>query len=159
MTAKTAAGASIAIGPSVDIGATDSLAEFQALSYLEVGEVESIGEFGDESAVSTFTALRDSRVRKIKAARDAGTAAVVAAFDSQDAGQAAMSEAEGTKFDFAFRVTLADEPTEGSEPTSLYFAAQVMSERLNVGAQDNIVRRTWNLGINTEIFEDLATPT
>lgn len=156
MTVQTATGTRVYIGPQA-LSTVDTIAEFAALSpWTEVGEVESVGEFGDESALATFTALNDSRVRKLKAARDAGVLPLVCGRDPLDAGQQAMIDAEGTKYEYAIRVDFEDAPSEAYIPSTYYFRALITSKRENVGANDNVIRRTFNIAINSEIFEDMA---
>ncbi|TQE98653.1 MAG: hypothetical protein FKY71_12655, partial [Spiribacter salinus] len=73
---STAAGVTFGIGTtaSIDESSTSSaITDFQADTYSLVGEVESIGEFGDQINPVTFTALDDQRVRKFKGSRDSGS--------------------------------------------------------------------------------------
>lgn len=139
-------------------GATiDTIEEFEAHSgWTEVGLIESLGEFGDQSNDVTFAAIGDSRVRHAKGARDAGTMAVTVGHDPLDVGQAAVEVAEGTNDNYLFKAVLPDGPA-GYSDTIYYFRGLVMSKRINVGTNDNIVRKTYNIGINTEIFENPAS--
>lgn len=154
MTVNTAAGSKFYIGTTV---AADTVPEFEADSFTEVGEVEDLGEFGDEAGEATFTALSDRRVRKFKTSFDAGTIPVTTGSDPEDPGQAAMIAAFASDLDFNFKVELNDKITLGGTPTTLYFRGKVMSKRRNVGQVDNVVRQSFTVGINTEIFEDPAT--
>ena len=71
----TATGTKIFIGPSVT-NTTDTAAEFAALSWTEIGLVESIGEFGDQASMVTGAVIGDGRMRKARGARDAGELAI-----------------------------------------------------------------------------------
>lgn len=140
--------APLAAGNAVPVNA----AAYAALTpWNTVGLVESVGEFGDESNAINFAALGDGRVRKSKGARDAGTMAIVVAYDSTDTGQTALETAEGTNVNVAFRVTLPIKATSGGTNEILYFVGMVMSKRNNVGNNDNIVRRTFNVAVNSAI--------
>lgn len=154
MTVNTAGGSKLYIGTTQD---AESVAEFEADSYIEVGEVEDLGQLGDESAEIQFTALADGRVRKLKGPKDAGTMGVICGADSSDEGQQAMVAAEAQIFDYNFKVELNDELTIGGTPTTLFFRAKVMSKRRNIGNVSNVVRYNFNLGVNTEIWEVAAT--
>ena len=154
MTVNTAAGAKIFIGGTDEL---TTQADYEAESWTEVGEAENLGEFGDEAATINFTALRDGRVRKFKGPRDAGTIDVVCGDDPNDTGQLAMVAAEQEIFDYNFRIDFNDAVTVGGAPSRFYFAGKVMSRRLNVGDVQNIVRRTFQVGINTSIIEVPAT--
>jgi hypothetical protein len=148
MSVNPAGGARVFIG-TTNIAA--NLGQFEADSYIEIEEVEDGGQVGDESAAITFTALKDGRVRKFKGPRDAGTLALVVGKDALDEGQAALIAAEGQKFDYNFKIMLNDQITLGGTPTILYFYAKVMSKRDNVGNVSNVVKTTFNLGVNSPI--------
>src|ERR1044072_4712691 len=145
MTVNTAGGATLYIGTSAipanidDLTDMQALAEFQADSYIEVGEIEDLGDFGDESEAITFTALKNSRTRKFKGPRDAGTMAIVVGDDPTDDGQAAMVAAEAQPLDYNFKVVLNDKLTLGGTPSESYFYGKVMSKRKNVGNVSNVV--------------------
>jgi len=165
MAVNTAAGSTFAIGPqgtyasTVDWTDTESniIDAFEALVWTEVGEVEDLGEFGDEASEITFTALADRRTRKFKGTFNAGTITATAGSDPSDAGQAAMIAAFDSDLDYPFRVTLNDQLTLGGTPTTLYFGGKVMSKRRNVGNVENVVRQNYPVGINTRIIEVAAT--
>jgi hypothetical protein len=156
MSVNSAGGVNFAIG-GVDATLLMTLMQYEAESYISLGEVEDAGQFGDESTSISFTALKDSRTRKFKGPRDAGTMAVVCGADSTDDGQDAMVAAEATKFDYVFQVTLNDALTLSGTPTVCYFSGKVMSKRRNVGNVSNIVKYTFNVAINTAILEVAAT--
>jgi hypothetical protein len=151
---NTAGGVDIAIGTTV---VCTTLAQYEADTYVSIGEVEDGGQVGDEAASVPFTSLANSRTQKYKGPYDAGTMAVVCGSVTNDPGQIALTEAVATKFNYNFCVTLADPVTLTGEPTTLYFSAQVMSERRNIGTASNIIKRTFNLGINTAITEVAPT--
>lgn len=152
----TASGTKVYIGNAVT-STTDTIAEFQATSvWTEIGLIESVGEFGDESNPVTFQSLGDGRVRKAKGARDAGTLAIVCGHDPTDVGQAAMIAAEAVSDNYSFKVVLPDGPV-GYSDTILYFRGLVMGKRQNIGNNENVVRRNFNVAINSEIFSDPAS--
>jgi len=151
MTVKTASGSTLGIGTPL---AATTLSEFQADSYTLVGEVEDLGSFGDSSPEVPFASVGDARVRKSKGARDAGTMAVVVGHDPLDAGQDAVEAAEQTNYEYNFRVVLADALNAGYSNSTFYFKGLVMSQTKNVGANDHIIRKTYNIAINSAIVED-----
>jgi len=152
MAVNPAGGVIISIGDTTECS---TLEEFEAISYVDVGQVEDGGQFGDESKQIEFTSLQDSRVQKFKGPRDAGTMSVVVGDDPNDHGQGIMEAAQLTKFDYCFRVTFNDAVTLTGNPSLHFFMAKVMGERANVGNAMNIVKRTFQLGINSAIFETL----
>lgn len=154
MTVNTAAESRVFIGTT---GQANSQLDYESDSYIEVGEVEDLGEFGDTAEEVTFTALANRRTRKFKGAFNAGSMTVVAGSDPSDVGQAALLAAFDSDFDYNFKVTLNDEITPGGTPTTLFFSGKVMSKQRNIGQVNNIVRQTFIVGINSEILEVPAT--
>lgn len=153
----TASGTTVEIGPQVTEPQADTLAEFQALSnWTLIGLVESVGEFGDQANDVTFAALGDARTRHAKGARDAGTMALVCAHDPLDPGQIAIELAEQTNQLFAFRVIIPDAPGVTFTPTVYYFRGLVSSRRKNIGTNDNIVRNTYNVLVNSQLYTQPA---
>ena len=155
MTVNTSSGARYFIGGSGPIDYSsdaNAIDDFEALTWVEIGEVEDGGEYGDEAADVTFQSLGDGRVRHLKGARDAGVLPLVFGDDPMDAGQLAVKAAEQTKLDFNFKVEFEDAPQEGWGNSVDYFRAKVQSVRKQVGQGDNVVRRTANLGISTAIL-------
>lgn len=148
----TASGARLFIGPSVT-AATNTAALYAALTWVEVGLVEDLGEGGDQSSAVTGAALGDARTRKAKGARDAGTRNIVVFDDPSDLGQQAMVAAEASNSNFAFKIVspnrLNATGTDGIE----YFRGLVMGKRKRMGTNDNIIRRTFDIGINSAIAE------
>jgi len=138
-------------------GPVDTAAEYATLTYVEIGEIENLGEFGDEAAIINFTSLADSRVRKIMGPNDAGTLALVVGRDPFNAGQIAAKAASKTKFEYAFKIEAADKLDTNDTNSIYYFGALVLSARENYGEATNVVKTTFNLGINTAIVEVLAT--
>lgn len=155
MTVRTAAGSKIYIGPANETA--DSEGDFSGLPYTLIGEVEDLGTVGDTAGNTTFTSVGDRRVRKLKTTYDAGTMSITVGHDSADAGQDALLAAFTSDSDYAFKVTLSD-GSEGSPsaPTTLYFRAKVMSKPYNIGNVENVVRRTFDLAINSEVIEVAA---
>lgn len=150
MSISTASGAKLFIATVTTEPA--NLAAYQALTWTEVGEVEDLGEFGDESAQVSFTALADARTRKLKGPRDAGSMAIVVGDDMLDDGQIAMEAAESSPLDHNFKVTLNDAITIGGDDSEHYFRGKVFSKRRNVGNASNVVRRNFSVGINSAIL-------
>lgn len=156
MTVQTAAGSKIFIGP-VAGASVDTQGEYEALSYTEIGEVENLGDFGDQANDVPFTTLGDRRTRHFKGSFDAGTVELTVGFDGADAGQAAVKAALASDSDFAFKVTLADD-SDGSPaaPTTFYWRGKLMGRRIQVGNAENVVRAALTIGINSALVEVAA---
>lgn len=155
---QTTSGARFFISNSSITSAIDTIAEFEATSqWIEIGLVEDLGELGDEASAVTGAAIGDGRIRKAKGARDAGMLAVVCFHDPIDAGQLAVIAAEATNNNYGFKIILPDSPSGAYSDTIQYFRGLVMSKRLRLGTNDNIMRRMFNIGVNSEVFEDPAS--
>lgn len=156
MSVNTAAGSKLYIGPVV-AATVDTQGEFEALSYTEVGEIESIGDFGDQFNDVTALTLNDSRMRHFKGSVDGGQLQLTILFDDGDAGQQALKSALAVKSDYAIKLTLANESAGSpANPTTIYFRGQIQSRRLQVGNADNIVRAVVNIGVNSAQVEVAA---
>ncbi|EPM82047.1 hypothetical protein A260_28286, partial [Pseudomonas syringae pv. actinidiae ICMP 19068] len=68
----------------------DTEADYKQDVYVDVGEIEDLGEFGDTFSSVTFTSLKDGRVRKYKGTADAGDMTLTVGLDNGDAGQKAV---------------------------------------------------------------------
>ena len=82
---------------------------------------------------------------------------ITVAHASDDTGQAAMIAAEATYSNYAFKVELPNRLNATGTDETQYFRGLVMSKRQNIGNNDNVVRRTFNLGVNSEIVVVAAT--
>ena len=157
---NTAAGCLFSIGSKS--GATTE-ALYKADTYVEVGEIEDLGEFGDTFSSVTFTSLRDGRVRKYKGTADAGDLTLTVGLDNGDLGQAKLKIAhkDRGKGDYNIKITLNDgDPTASPvvTPTTFYMRGKVMNNTVAPGAADNVVRRNVTIGINSDIIEILPAP-
>ncbi|WP_019170667.1 hypothetical protein [Pseudaminobacter salicylatoxidans] len=131
-----------------------ALAFFEGIDdWVEVEEVEDFGELGDTSEEITFTAVGNRRVRKLKGPRNAGTQAIVVGRDPLDDGQEQFIAAEKTDFNYPIKIELADARAPEFTDSVLYYAGLVMSQPVNLGNVSNVVRRTFNVGINTGVYE------
>jgi hypothetical protein len=152
---STGAGARIYIGTAANSTADDESA-YAALSYTEIGSVESISEFGDSAQSVTYMTLADGRVKKSKGGKDAGDVTITCIHDPLNAGQNAMIAAEGTNFEYPFKVVLADAADANDTDSTFYYRARVMSKRLNPGDNNTVIKRTFVTGIVSEPVEVLS---
>ncbi|WP_054903692.1 hypothetical protein [Pseudomonas sp. NBRC 111131] len=157
---NTAAGCRLAIGSKTG---AETVTEYKADTYVDVGEIEDLGEFGDTFNPVNFTSLRDGRVRKYKGTADAGDMTMVVGLDNGDVGQKAVAVAhkDRSKGNYNIRITLNDGDPGASPPvlpTTYYFGVKVMNNKVAAGSADNVVRRNVTLGINTDILEILPGP-
>lgn len=155
-TPVSANGTKVYISTAVTAEPADA-ASYAALTWVEIGDVESLGEFGDDSPILSAMTLQDERVFKAKGARDAGTLAITVLDRPDDAGQLAMIAAEASKFNYPFKVVLPNRVTVGGTDQIEYMIGLVSSKRLNVGDNSNFLRRTFNVAVNSKITSVAAT--
>lgn len=158
MTVRTTSGTRIYIGSATLIGSGSPPFAYDDDSYTEIGEVENLGEFGDEANTVKFTAIGDARVRNLKGARDAGVMALVCGRDPLDAGQVALDAAQNTNFAYNFKVVAADAPNEDYSDSVFYFTALVASARNQFGSNDDVSKKMYNLAIGTAVSETPSSP-
>lgn len=155
------AGAKFYISPTeADSDAINAMTDQNAIAYfaglsdwIEVEEVEDMGGLGDTSEPITFVSVGDRRVRKLKGSKDAGTHEIVVGRDPLDAGQVQMIAAEGTDFNYPFKVEYADARSSNHTDSVQYYAGLVMAAPTNLGPVNNVTRRNFSVGINTPVFE------
>lgn len=154
---QTGAGADVSIGTTA--AATD-LTGFQADTYTAISKVADIGEFGDQRQTVTFNPLDGGgRVQKARGSADAGDASITYGYAADDAGQIALRAAfrvvSQTQDEFNIRVRLND--SGGTNPTTFYFRAKVLSDRQQSVSTDGVITRVATLAINSEVIELLAS--
>lgn len=132
-------------------------ADFSGQSWVEIGWLESIGEFGDESAEITFDAIGEGRTQKLKGIRNAGNMDLVMGIVDDDPGQIALLAAEAEPDDYAFRVTFNNAPS-GGDPAERYFIGKVMTARERLDTANNVVRRGGRIGINSNVVRVNSAP-
>lgn len=152
---NTAAGCRFWLGGKTG---ADTQTQYEADTYVEVGEIEDLGEFGDTFSSVTFTSLKNGRVRKYKGTADAGDLTLTVGLDNGDAGQKAVKVAhkDRSKGDYNIKITLNDgDPTATPvvRATTFYMRGKVMNNTVAPGAADNVVRRNITIGINSDILE------
>lgn len=157
MAISTVSGWQVQIGPVVATPPVSSTAYAALTPYTALGEVENIGEFGDEANAVTFLSLSAGRVRKAKGARNAGDVVITCGRDALDAGQVAMKAAEGTSFQYAFRITANDKLDANDTNSIFYFTALVGRARNTAGGADDVTKIAFTLAINSLIVEVPAT--
>lgn len=158
MAIKTAAGStiSICVTPKDSSNPPANRAAYAALTWVEIGEVQNLGRFGDKSNIVSFAALGDNRVRKVKGSKDAGTIALVCGRDPFDAGQIALRDAANTNFEYAIRIVANDALDGNDTPSEYYFVGPVASAEDEYGTVDNVVTLNAEILINSPITYQAA---
>lgn len=143
--ASTSAGTTVSVTTSPTD--SDTVAELSALTYTEIGNVESLGEVGPQANDSAVTLLKGG-VQHLKGALDNGVLPIVYAHDALDPGQIAVTAAMITKMEYGVKIILSPDSDTG-EPGAVFLArGPIMSDRTNLGAANDVRKRTANVGLN-----------
>jgi hypothetical protein len=148
MTVHTSAGSKVHIGTTV---AASSLAQYEADTYQEIGEIVTIGEFGRVYDEITHTSIGNRATRKFKGAYNDGNLQLGLGRDAADAGQAAARAALDDDNDYNFKIELNDDSVgdTDSAPTTFYFRGKVMSYTTNIDGVNAVVQSTIAIGIQS----------
>ena len=146
----TGSGTKISLGTKTP---AKTKAEYEADTYVRLGEVGNRGAFGDTSSPVTWTALDDGRTRKGKGTRDAGDMTVGLAYDKGDPGQQAAiaAEADNSPLDYNLKVEFANGDPDATPPianTVVYMPVKVMSFQFQDADSNAVVQAQLSLAIN-----------
>ena len=128
--------------------ATEDQAGYEALTFIEVGELTEIPEYGPNYQVVNHEPLKTGRTEKKKGFKDNGSMALNLAYDPADAGQVVLSngtDGTGEFDDHSFKVEYQDGSVE-------YFYGQIFSYTRNPGSANSIVGSTAQVEINSDII-------
>ena len=128
----------------------------QSASWVEIGEIENLGNLGDAAAEVSFDSISANRTRRLKGTRNAGTMEVVCGIDYEDPGQLAAMAAEKTIHDYAFRLVLNDAPPGGAASERL-FVAKVASVVEALDGANNVMKLNLTLWVNSNVVKIDAT--
>ena len=145
MAITTSAGASLAIVKAEP--ATYDIAGFSALVFVDVGQIETMGEFGGSSQVIEFTGLTDVVVQKFKGSFNAGTIAVGLGKDITDVGQILLEAGAIPTENGVHSVEVTD-----ANGDILYFTCIVTGYTTNIADVNSVIKSTSNLEINNEVI-------
>ncbi len=147
--AITAAGSRLYV--STTLPATYDKAGFEALTWVEVGEVTEVPSFGKVYNIVTHNPLGDRQTIKRKGSYDNGELDVPYAYDPDgDAGQTILYDALDDDASYAFKLDIKEAPVL----KSFYFTAQVTSRPVTVGGTDSIVMANTTLAIDDDVLEE-----
>jgi hypothetical protein len=136
----------------------DDLALFDALTWIEIGMVESIGEFGPEKTIGTFTPLGTGIACKFSGTTDNGELSLSIAKTVTDAGLIDLIDLQGDPAETAFKVELSELGAAGTGmlPHRYCFNGLVRSARVTLGTGDDVVKVSVAIPVTGDILEGAA---
>lgn len=149
-------GARVYIG-SVHLTAVDTVSEYAADTYVEIGGISTITPYGDTAAVIEYALLAEKRVRKAKGTVNAGTMTLTMADDPADTGQIALKAALANAKPYNFRIRYDDALTTSGVGTTHYFHGLVTSAPVVPGDANKVVERTSDIAIDSAIYAVAAS--
>lgn len=139
--------------------ATYDVAGYSALTYKQICPLQSIGAFGTTFEGVTFDDICTGLRTKIKGINDNGEMELVTGYDDTNDGQQTGVTAAKDKStaNWHFKVTLPNKQNLTGTDATFYFSGKVLSATVTPGSASDVVTRTFNVGINTEIVEAAST--
>ena len=129
-------------------------AAFEALTWVEIKYVGSLGETGKTTNILTYDTWGDAVVQKAKGMTDAGSPELEVARDPTDAGQIILRTAGevGNNNSYAFKEERADAPSGGT-PTTRFHRGLVGGPRWPGGRNEDFDLEIYTLGFQQEPIE------
>jgi hypothetical protein len=135
------------------------LTDYTGQTWVEIGEITSLGSFGAKGKEVVASVLDDAYIRRLKGSIDSGTVELVVLRDPFDVGQIAARAASQAYDTFLFKVELNDAITNTGTNSIFYFRASVMGSESRYGTADDLIETTFALGITGQILEVPAAVT
>ena len=140
--------------PAITGNEVTDLAAFDGLTWGEVGMVESIGEFGPEGQIGTFTPLGTGVACKFRGTTDNGEVQLTIAKTTTDTGLLALIAKQGDPAESAFKIELSETGTgTGAKAQRYVFLGLVRSARVSVGSGDEVVKLSVAIPITGALIE------
>lgn len=151
--------ATVSISATSAAPATYDLTGYAALTYEQICPLQSIGAFGTNFESVTFDDICTGLRTKIKGINDNGEMEIVCGYDDTNNGQETAVTAAKDKSiaNWHFKVTLPNKQNSTGTDAVFYFSGKVLSANVTPGSASDVVTRTFNVAINTEIVEAAST--
>lgn len=142
----SAAGTSLNIATVAGAPVTVDAAGFAAKTYVEVGEITNIGDFGATVNVINHSPLSNRIIQKFKGSINNGSGSYEFASKASDAGQILVKAASVS--DTAYAVKIVEQ-----DGAITYFMCLFTSFVKKIGTIDNVVAGSANYEITSAIIE------
>lgn len=144
-------GSGTCVSVSAASPATHDATGFAALTYTQLGELETLGEINIRNASVSFANLCTGKTTLIKGAEEGVEFPIGVAMDREDAGQAIMTTARKS-LTASVSIRVVDNAGD-----TVYVRAYVMGERVAGGAGVNDIRMNeYTLGVIAPASGDTA---
>lgn len=147
------AGTKFHIGTAKAFQQTDFVASdfTTGVTWTEVHDIESIGEYGDNAEFGEFATLGTRRKYSYVTSFSNSPTQLVMARNADDPGQVALiAAAVNPNITYAAKITYADAPVSGT-PTVDYFIARFAPPKNSGGNNESVVKWTASIIISSNI--------
>ncbi len=149
--ADATAGSKLYIGTSAQ---ADDLSDFEADTYVEIKQIEDLGEVGMETAAIQFRPVAGLG-QHLKGSSIGKVVNLVIGRNPADAGQQALRDASRSHLDFNFKLQLANAPGAApTKPSTFYWRGLVFPATTALGnGESGVIKDTHPIGIQSDIIE------
>lgn len=153
MSVFTMANAKVYIGTTA---VADDLTSYEADTYIEIGEVETMSGLDDIQNFSDFTALSDSRTRRLKSTKAGADVTITCGFDPEDVGQIAIRAAAAvtTNTNYNMKVVYNDAAVN---KTTVYWSGVVGNNSYPGGGNEEIAMVDFVVTNNTGFVVEIRS--
>ncbi|CCB65388.1 Ig domain-containing protein [Hyphomicrobium sp. MC1] len=150
---QTTAKSKLYIGPANNL--INTLDEFEAITeWTEVTGLIDLGKWGYEGNEITQGFIDDAYVHRLKGNLDNGKIDLVVGRNPFDAGQNILRDAVQSNWNkYPVKVVLNDQPTDTGTPSVFYFKGVPLSAQNDFGEVNNVVKTTFSIGVDGQLFE------
>ncbi|MFD1944735.1 hypothetical protein [Paradevosia shaoguanensis] len=123
-------------------------AAFEALTWIEIGNVGAIGESGTQTNVVSYDELATDVTQKGKGISNAGDPTIECARNPTDPGQVALRAAAKTNFNYAFKFEDKDAPDADHTNSVYYNRGLVTGPTRPNGRNEDFILEVFTMALN-----------
>lgn len=130
--------------------------QFEALTWVQVGKVGNVGDFGKQTNIVSYTTLDTEFQQKSKGISNAGDPVIECARSYNDAGQILMRTAGAptSRYSYALKIEENDKPTADYTNTIHYVRGKVAGPVNLGGGNEDFVREQYTVGLEQVLTVD-----
>lgn len=130
--------------------------QFEALTWVQVGKVGNVGDFGRQTNIVSYTTLDTEYQQKSKGISNAGDPVIECSRSYNDAGQVIMRTAGAptARYSYALKIEENDKPTADYTNTIHYVRGKVAGPVNLGGGNEDFVREQYTIGLEQVLTVD-----
>lgn len=119
--------------------ATQDATGYAALTYAELGCIESLGSFGATRSQTEFTCLNTGDITRLPGAIDRGQLEMTIAYDDTTTAFPVLIDAVEDGLTRYFKIELPNKQNDTGTNAIWYFPGKVTANAVNIGGADDVV--------------------